>query len=125
MNNKQVWIESGAIHSKKSPTPLSLSKIEGIYVKEYDQKSKLKRASLIALAFSFVFALVHPLVGLAVFVTLMGLSFFFTKRYELRVSVFNNQEVGSVESGLCSSNDRTEFDVIIKKFDQYKNDMAM
>jgi len=115
MNNRIVWIESDAVHCKKSPTPLKVKRIESIYVKEYDKKSKIKRSSLIALVFSFVFFQIHPVVAAFVFPILFGVSYKLTKKYELRVTIFNNSDIGSVESGLCSSNQREELDGVVQR----------
>ncbi|MBR9873198.1 hypothetical protein L3V31_17290 [Vibrio sp. J1-1] len=120
MTKHRVWVESGAIVSKNSPKPLAISKVISIYVKEYDSKSKVKRAALIAVVFSFVVALLHPILWVVVFTIVFGSSYVLTKKYELRVSVYNNEEIGVVESGLCLSNDRAEFDEVVTQVSELK-----
>lgn len=92
-----------------------MSQIENIYVKEYDKKSKVKRSLLIALVFSFSFFLIHPVIVAVVFPVLFGLAYKFTKKYELCVSVFNNPDIGNVESSLCSANQRNELDDVVQQ----------
>ncbi|HAS8151960.1 TPA: hypothetical protein I7678_22420 [Vibrio vulnificus] len=113
MNNRTVWIESNALYSRKSSQPLKISRVEDIRVKEYDKTEKIKRSALIALVFSFAFLLVHPIVGLFAFLIIFGVVYLRTKKYELRVTQFNNSEIGSVESGFCLSNCRDEFDDVV------------
>ncbi|BDR16171.1 hypothetical protein [Vibrio sp. STUT-A11] len=113
MTKQRVWVERRAIVSKNSPKPLAISNVKSIYVKEYDSKSKVKRAALIGFVFSFVAALAHPILSVVVFTIVFGSSYLLTKKYEIRVAVYNNDEVGVVESGLCLSNDRVEFDKVV------------
>ncbi len=113
MKNRTVWVESNALNSRKSSQPLKVSRIEDIRVKEYDKAGKIKRSALIALVFSFIFLLVHPIVGFFAFLTIFGVVYLRTKKYELRVTLFNNSEIGSVESGFCLSNSRDEFDNVV------------
>lgn len=122
MTKQRVWIERGAIVSKNSPKPLAISNVKSIYVKEHDSKSKVKRAALIGFVFSFVAALAHPILSVVVFTIVFGSSYLLTKKYELRVSVYNNDEIGVVESGLCLSNDRSEFDKVVTQVHELKSE---
>ncbi len=115
MKDKNVWVESGAIHSKKSPEPLAINKIEQIFVKEHDAKSRVKKSALIGAVLAFPFFIWHPLYGLAAFIAIFSFVFVTTKQYELLVTVFNNSEIGSVESTLASSSSREEFDELINQ----------
>ncbi len=123
MNSKIAWVEGGYLYCKKSPDALKLSRVRDIYVKEYDNNSKFKRSTLIALVFSFVFFLIHPIVAAVVFLLLFVISFTMTKKYELRVTVFNNSDVGNVESGLCSACDRGELDNVVQQVKRWKNEV--
>ncbi|PWI32526.1 hypothetical protein DI392_15885 [Vibrio albus] len=113
MHDRIVWVESGSVYCRKSSIPMKVKNIEEIYVKEYDLKNKMKRSSLISLVFSFPFFLIHPFIGAFILPILFWGSYKLTKKYELRVTIFNNSDIGCVESGLCSSNYRDEFDDVI------------
>ncbi len=115
MNSRIAWVEGDYLYCRKSPDALKLHRLKDIHVKEYDSQGKFKRSTLIGLVFSFVFFLVHPIVAAVVFLVLFGISFSMAKKYELRVTVFNNSDVGVVESGLCSANTRDEFDDVVQQ----------
>ncbi|CAV26815.1 MULTISPECIES: hypothetical protein [Vibrio] len=117
---KNIWLESDSIVTRKSPKPLRLNTLENIYVKEHDIKSKITRSFFIAVVFSLPIFLFRPLVGIGVFSIIGIVGYLLTKKYELRVGVFNNDDVGVVESGLYSSNEREELDGIVRLVMEYK-----
>lgn len=108
MSEQLVWIDSEAICCKHSSIPLEIEKIMDIRVVEYNNLTKMKRALLIAAVFGFSFFMIYPLSALVAVPLFFLLSYLLTKKYELRVTLCDNSEIGAVESGLCKSNDRDE-----------------
>lgn len=113
MKKPNVWVKGNKLLNNKSNKPIKIKDIEFIYVKEYDRNSKIKRSSLISFVLGFPFMLIHPIIGFIVFTFLLIVNYKLTKKYELRVTIFNNSDIGSVESGLHSSNSREEYDDVV------------
>ncbi|MFC3023582.1 hypothetical protein ACFODT_07070 [Vibrio zhugei] len=149
-NKRMVWIESNALHTRKSPLPIAVSRIENIRVKEYNITETFKRSALIALVFSFPFigivlsvshylltlmlsgSFIAPVLSVPflffklilialIFALIFGVAYLRTKKYELLVTLFNNSDIGSVESGVCLSNDRDEFDDVVTQIKARQN----
>ena len=122
MMNKPLWLDGHFLHVKGSSKPIDIFKLEDIFVKKNLMLCKVKRAFFIAIVFSFVFFLWHPTYGVAVFCVLWLINYLASKQYELRVLVFNNPDIGHVESAIHTSNDRELYDEMVKKIRRLRGD---
>ena len=115
MSGQLVWIDSEAIYCKHSSIPLKIERVMDIRVVEYNSLRKMKRALLIAVVFGFSFFMIYPLSALVAVPVFFLLSYLLTKKYELRVTLCDNHEIGEVESGLCKSNDKGELVRVVEQ----------
>ncbi len=117
--NQKVGINSDSLFIKKRTTTstIKIDRVKSLYVKEYSYKSKTKRSLLISIVFSLPVALSNPLAGAGAFLAIFIASYAFTKKYELRGDIFNNDEIGVVNTGLHSTNNRDEIDGLVRAYE--------
>ena len=113
MKYGSVKLEGNQIYSVGKPLPIHVDDIEYMYVKQNDNSSKIKRASVVAGFISALIFILHPFLILLAFPIAFSVSFYRIKSYELRVFVSNRSGFGSKESCLHSSGFRDEYDHLV------------
>jgi len=115
MKYGSVKLEGNQIYSVGKPLPIHVGDIEYMYVKQNDNSSKIKRASVVAGFISALICILHPFLILLAFPIAFSVSFYRIKSYELRVFVSNRSGFGSKESCLHSSGFRDEYDHLVEQ----------
>ncbi|WP_194435707.1 hypothetical protein [Vibrio fluminensis] len=115
MQYGSINIDGNQLYTSGSRRLIDINNIEYMYVKHHDNRSKAQRAALISLAFSAIFLILNPLLGLAVFALIFLPFYFRTSDYDLRVFVTNSSGFRAKEVGLHSSNHRDEYDKVIEQ----------
>ena len=119
MEEKSIWVENEQLHIKGRS--IAFIKINTMFVKVYDTKSKFKRALFMTLAFGFPFFLYHPIyAGIPAFIVISAIGYFTAPAFELRISVYNNDEIGYVESAIHKSNNANHYDQVLFSYDAWQ-----
>ncbi len=112
MEEKSVWVENEQLHVKNRS--IAFSKINDLFIRQYNTRSKLKRALLIGATFGFGFFILHPLyAGIPAFFIITAIAYFMTPNYELRISTYNNEDIGYVESAIHHSKSADDYEDIL------------